>query len=54
MSLIFQEIVILAMVIMLAIFSAFRTKGWFIDETVINIKVVKPGIKKLISDKPQN
>lgn len=41
MSLVFQEIIILAIVIGLAIFSALETRDWYIDTQSINIKVHK-------------
>jgi hypothetical protein len=45
MSLVFQEIIILAIVIGLAIFSALETRDWYIDTKTINIKVQKVSAK---------
>ncbi len=41
MNLVVQELFILLLVISLAIFSAFKSKHWYIDATTINIKVKK-------------
>lgn len=50
MSLVFQEMVILILIILLAVFSAFRTKNWYIDDSVITIKIVKPKHMSLLKE----
>lgn len=53
MSLIFQEIVLMLLIIALAVFSAFSTRQWYIDKNVINIKVIKPDTHKKNGDAPK-